>query len=111
MVGERRGSVLNATLRVPSTELGATVSELKSLGDVEREEQAADEITQQRADLEARLSNAQNTLRRLQELLKKQTDPDGDVREVQRQIAYARAGVNRPRRERTGSEHKVVFSK
>src|SRR5258708_37393012 len=95
MVGERRGSVLNATLRVPSTELGATVSELKTLGDVEREEQAADEITQQRADLEARLSNAQNTLRRLQELLKQQTYPDGNGRELQRQSATARAAVRR----------------
>ncbi len=95
MVGQHSGSVLSATLRVPSTELGATVSELKTLGDVEREEQAADEITQQRADLEARLSNAQNTLRRLQELLKQQTYPDGNVRELQRQIATASAEVNR----------------
>ena len=37
MVGQRSGSVLNAMLRVPSTELGGTVSELKTLGDVERE--------------------------------------------------------------------------
>jgi Domain of unknown function (DUF4349) len=66
MVGQKSGSVLSATLRVPSTELTGTVSALKSLGDVEREEQAADEITQQRADLEARMTNAQNTLRRLQ---------------------------------------------
>jgi len=110
MVGQRSGSVLNATLRVPSTELGATVSELKSLGDVEREEQAADEITQQHADLEARLSNAQNTLRRLQELLKKQTYPDGNVRELQRQIANANAEVNRLEAERQGSDHKVVFA-
>src|SRR6266404_4263513 len=49
MAGRRSGSVLSATLRVPSAELGVTVSELKSLGDVEQEEQAADEITQQRA--------------------------------------------------------------
>ena len=95
MAGRRTGSVLSATLRVPSTELGPTVSELKSLGEVEQEEQAADEITQQRADLEARLSNAQGTLRRLQELLKKQTYPDGNVRELQRQIAAASAEVNR----------------
>jgi hypothetical protein len=66
MVGRRSGSVLSSTLRVPSPELGATVNELKSLGQVEEEEQAADEITQQRADLEARLSNAQAALRRLQ---------------------------------------------
>jgi DNA repair exonuclease SbcCD ATPase subunit len=110
MVGRRSGSVLSATLRVPSPELGATVSELKSLGEVEQEEQAADEITQQRADLEARLSNAQGTLRQLQELLKKQTYPDGNVRELQRQIASAKAEVNRLEAERQSSEHRVIFA-
>jgi uncharacterized protein DUF4349 len=110
MAGRRSGSVLSATLRVPSAELGATVSELKSLGDVEQEEQAADEITQQRADLEARLESAQGTLRRLQELLKKQTYPDGNVRELQRQIANASAEVNRLEAERTASEHRVIFA-
>jgi hypothetical protein len=110
MVGQKGGSVLNATLRVPSTELTETVSELKSLGDVEREEQAADEITQQRADLEARLSNAQKTLKRLQELLQKQTYPDGNVRELQRQIAGASAEVSRLEGERQASEHRVIFA-
>jgi hypothetical protein len=110
MVGQKSGSVLSATLRVPSTELTGTVSELKSLGDVEREEQAADEITQQRADLEARMTNAQNTLRRLQELLKKQSYPDGNVRELQRQIGNASAEVARLEGERQASEHRVIFA-
>lgn len=110
MVGQKNGSVLNATLRVPSTELSGTVNELKSLGDVEREEQAADEITQQRADLEARLGNARNRLRRLQELLKKQTYPDGNVRELQRQIGDASAEVTRLESERQASENRVIFA-
>ena len=110
MVGQKSGSVLNATLRVPSTELTETVSELKSLGDVEREEQAADEITQQRADVEARLTNAQKTLKRLRELLQKQTYPDGNVRELQRQIAVASAEVARLEAERQASEHRVIFA-
>ena len=86
------------------------MSDLKTLGDVEREEQAADEITRQRADLEARLTNAQNTLRRLQELLQKQTYPDGNVRELQRQIANAGAEVARIQAERQTSENRVVFA-
>lgn len=110
MLGQKNGSLLAATLRVPSTELTGTVSELKGLGDVEREEQAADEITQQRADLEARSANAQNTLRRLQELLQKQTYPDGNVRELQRQIANANADVTRLEAEQQASEHRVIFA-
>ena len=110
MVGQRNGSLLSAMLRVPSSELTGTVSDLKTLGDVEREEQAADEITQQRADVDARLNNAQATLRRFEELLKKQTYPDGNVRELQRQIAMASAEVNRLEAERQASEHRVVFA-
>ncbi len=86
------------------------MSDLKSLGEVEQEEQSADEVTQQRADLEARLSNAQGTLRRLQELLKKQTYPDGNVRELQRQIANVNAEINRLEAERLASEHRIVFA-
>ena len=110
MVGQKSGSVLNATLRVPSAELTETVSELKSLGDVEREEQAADEITQQQADLGARLANARKTLKRLQELLAKQTYPDGNVRELQRQIALAGTEVARLEAEQQASEHRVIFA-
>jgi len=110
MVGRKSGSALSATLRVPAPELGSTVNDLKTLGDVEQEEQLADELTQQRADLDARLSNAQATLRRLQELLKKQTYPDGNVRELQRQIANASAEVNRLEAERSASEHRIVFA-
>jgi len=110
MLGQKSGSLLSATLRVPSTELNGTVSELKGLGDVEREEQAADEITQQRADLDARLTNGQNALRRLQELLQKQTYPDGNVRELQRQIANASAEVTRLEAEQQATEHRVIFA-
>jgi hypothetical protein len=110
MVGRKSGSALSATLRVPAPELVSTVSDLKSLGDVEQEEQSADEVTQQRADLEARLSNAQSTLHRLQELLKNQTYPDGNVRELQRQIANVSAEINRLEAERLASEHRIVFA-
>ncbi len=110
MVGKPTGSTLSATLRIPSTEYGATLGELKTLGQVEREEEAADEVTQQHADLEARLINAQNTLRHLQELLKKQTYPDRNVLELQRQMANVNADINRLEADRIASEHRVVFA-
>src|SRR5262252_4358898 len=63
MTGRATGSMLSATLRIPTSEFPAAVGELKALGNVEKEEQSADEVTQQRANLEARLSNAEATLR------------------------------------------------
>jgi len=110
MVGKPTGSTLSATLRIPSSEYGATLDELKTLGQVEREEEAADEVTQQRADLEARLTNAQSTLRHLQELLKKQSYPDRNVMELQRQMASVNADINRLEADRIASEHRVVFA-
>jgi Domain of unknown function (DUF4349) len=110
MVGKPTGSTLSATLRIPSSEYGATLSELKTLGQVEREEEAADEVTQQRADLEARLTNAQSTLHHLQGLLKQQTYPDRNVMELQRQIASVNADINRLEADRLTAEHRVVFA-
>src|SRR5580704_712887 len=74
MVGQPSGGLLTASLRVPATEFNGTVTDLKALGNVEREEQSADEITQQRADREARLVNAQSTLARLQGILAKSAE-------------------------------------
>jgi hypothetical protein len=110
MVGKPTGSTLSATLRIPSSEYGPTLSELKTLGQVEREEEAADEVTQQRADLEARLTNAQSTLHHLQDLLKKQAYPDRNVMELQRQIASVNADINRLETDRLTAEHRVVFA-
>lgn len=110
MVGKPTGSTLSATLRIPSSDYGATLSELKTLGQVEREEEAADEVTQQRADLEARLTNAQSTLHHLQELLKQQTYPDRNVMELQRQIAGVNGDINRLEADRLAAEHRVVFA-
>jgi hypothetical protein len=61
MVGQPAGSLLSVTLRIPSSEYSSTLSDLKSIGRIEREEESADEITPQHGDLEARLINAQNT--------------------------------------------------
>ena len=109
MVGQPGASSLTATLRVPSSEFTSAVDDLKTLGKVEQEEQTADEITQRRADVEARLVNAQNTLERLQAILAK----GGKVRnllEVQRQLASVGAEVARLEAERVSTEHQVIFS-
>ena len=109
MTGQPSGSTLTATLRVPSTEFAATVTDLKALGNVEKEEQTADEITQQHADVEARLANAQNTLRRLEAILAN-TKPWDNSAEVQRQFANVRAEIARLEAERIAAEHRTVFA-
>jgi hypothetical protein len=109
MVGQPSGGLLTASLRVPATEFNGTVTDLKALGSVEREEQSADEITQQRADLEARLLNAQSTLAHLQGILAKHGEGN-NLTEVQRQLAGVNAEIARLEAERVATEHRVVFA-
>jgi len=109
MVGQPSGSMLTATLRVPSSEFNGAVDDLKRLGNVEGEEQTADEITEQRADLEARLSNAQSTLARLQEILPKaakQANPAA----IERQLAAVNDEIARLEAERAASLRRVTFA-
>ena len=57
--------MLQASLRIPAPQLVAAVAELKSLGRVENETQGGEEVTQQHADLVARLKNSRETEPRL----------------------------------------------
>jgi hypothetical protein len=109
MVGQPAASTLTAALRVPSSEFAAAVTDLKTLGTVEREEQTADEITQQRAEVEARLINAQNTLERLQAILAK-GGKIHNLLEVQRQLRSIGAEISRLEAERDSTEHRVIFA-
>jgi len=109
MVGQPTGGLLTATVRIPASEFNGTVTDLKTLGSVEREEQSADEITQQRADLEARLLNAQSTLAHLQGILAKSNE-ESNVKDAQRQLSGVNAEIARLEAERIASEKRVIFA-
>ena len=110
MESQSSGSVLSATLRIPASNLERALIDLKTLGHVEREEQSADEVTQQRADLQARLLNARNTVRRLEEVLKNQSSKFMDEVELQRQLSRARVEIERLEAEQHTLETRVSFS-
>jgi Domain of unknown function (DUF4349) len=108
MVGQSNGSTLTATLRIPSSEFSSTVTDLKTLGNVEREEETADEIIQQRADLEARLINARITLQHLRELLAK--DQNANLGETKRQLVGLNSEIARLESERIAWENRAMFA-
>lgn len=110
MVGEPTGSVLSATLRVPSSEYRSALAELKGVGVVEHEEEAADEITQQHSELEARLVNAQNEEQRIQRILQNRGDKDGDIGSLERQVAILRGEIERIEVERSASRSQLSFA-
>jgi hypothetical protein len=110
MVGQPQGSVLSATLRIPSSEYRSALTELKAVGLVEHEEEAADEITQQHSELEARLVNAQNEEQRLLQVLQNRAAKPNDPGSVERQVALLRGEIERMETERYASGSRVSFA-
>lgn len=110
MVGQPSGSVLSAILRVPSSEYRSALTELKAVGFVEHEEEAADEITQQHGELEARLINAQNEEQRIQRLLHDRAEKVYDYGSLERQVALLRTEIERIESERVASGNRVSFA-
>jgi len=109
MVGLPAGSTLAATLQVPASEFASAVSDLKSLGSIEREEQTADEITQRRAELEVRLTNAQRTLAGLRETASQKAKLGKQV-EVARMLANVRGEIARLEAEQEAASRRVSFA-
>jgi hypothetical protein len=110
MVGQAAGSVLSATLRVPSSEYRSALTELKGVGLVEHEEEAADEITQQHSELEARLVNAQNEEHRIQRLLQNRVDKSSDPATLERQVDLLSGEIERIETERSAFGSRVSFA-
>jgi hypothetical protein len=101
---------LQAALRIPAAELSSAVADLKTLGRVENESQSGEEVTQQHADLVARLKNSRETEQRLQAILTQRTGKIRDVLEVEREIARVRGEIEAMEAEQKNLEHRVEFA-
>lgn len=101
---------LQASLRIPAPQLAAAVAELKALGRVEAETQNGEEVTQQHADLLARLKNSRETEQRLQDVLRTRTGKVKDVLEVEEEIARVRGEIEQMEAEQQTLEHRVSFA-
>lgn len=101
---------LQGSLRIPAPQLGAAVAELKALGRVEVETQNGEEVTQQHADLVARLKNSRETEQRLQDVLRTRTGKVKDVLEVEEEIARVRGEIEEMEAEQQNLEHRVSFA-
>jgi hypothetical protein len=101
---------LQASLRIPAPELSAALAELKSLGRVELENQNGEEVTQQHADLVARLKNSRETEQRFQAILTQRTGKISDVLEVEQEIARVRGEIEQMEAKQENLEHRVDFA-
>jgi hypothetical protein len=101
---------LEASLRIPARELLPAMAELKALGGVQTETQKGEEVTQQHADLVARLKNSRETEKRLQAILQQRTGKIADVLAVEQEIARVRGEIEQMEAEQKSVEHRVDFA-
>jgi hypothetical protein len=101
---------LQASLRIPASQLPAALVEIKALGRAEAENQNGEEVTQQHADLVARLKNSRETEQRLQAILTQRTGKISDVLEVEQEIARVRGEIEQMEAEQKNLEHRVDFA-
>jgi len=107
---QNAGRSLTATLQVPSDQIDAVLTELKKLGRVEQESQAAEEVTRQYVDLTARLKNSRETEERLIQVLRERTGKVKDVLEVEQEIARVRGEIEQMDAERKNLERQVRYA-
>ena len=106
--GDRGGPrSFRASVRIPAARLDAALAAFKGLGEVIAESQGADDVSEQVVDLDARLSNARNTERRLTELLRTRTGTVAGVLEVEREIARVRDVIERTEADRTNLGRRI----
>jgi hypothetical protein len=104
------GRSLDATVRVPSAELDASMVELKKVGRVEAEARVSEDVTKQYIDLEARLSNSRNAEQRLAAILRQQTGKLTDVLAVEKEITRVRGEIEQMEAEHKDLSRRVEFA-
>ena len=99
-----------ASLRIPANELMPALTDLKTLGRALNETQTGEEVTQQHADLVARLQNSRETEERLRAILQQRTGKIEDVLQVEEEIARVRGEIESMDAEQKALEHRVTFA-
>ena len=107
---ESSARTLNASLRVPSTDLDATIADLKTLGRVIRESRAGEDVTQQSVDLDVRLANARRREQVLSDLMQHRTAKLSDVLEVERQISETRGEIEQMEAQRKSLDKRIEYA-
>jgi Domain of unknown function (DUF4349)/Putative zinc-finger len=107
---ENTARAFQGSLRIPANQLASAIAELRSLGKVETESQSGEEVTQQHADLAARLQNSRETEQRLRALLAERTGRIEDVLQVEEEMARVRGEIEQMTADQQALEHRVDFA-
>lgn len=101
---------LTAAVQFPAARLDAGLAALKPLGMIVDESLKGEDVTAQIVDVEARLSNARNTEKRLLDLLQRRTGALEDVLAAEREMARVREEIERFDAQRKSLDRRVTYA-
>lgn len=102
--------VARLDLRVPAGKVRALRGVVAGLGEVTTDSERVEDVTEQRADLKARLSNARAQERRIVELLGQKASTLAEVLEAERELARIRESIERMEAQETTLDRKVSLA-
>jgi hypothetical protein len=94
-------------LRVPADRTRSLRALVADLGTITSDTEKSEDVTEQRADLDARLGNARAQEKRLVEIMAHKTGSVGEVLEVERELARVRESVERLDAQKRGLDGKI----
>jgi hypothetical protein len=97
-------------LRIPKTELAPLRRTIDGLGHVESENEQADDVTEQHADTDARLRNAQTHEQRLLEVMAKRAGSVSELVETEKELARVREEVEKLDAEKRTLDAKIAMA-
>ncbi|HEX7602798.1 MAG TPA: DUF4349 domain-containing protein, partial [Polyangiaceae bacterium] len=97
-------------LRVPGSKTASLRKTLATVGNVTSETEKVDEVTEQRADLAARLRNARTQEARLLELMTQKTGTIAEVIDAEKELARVRDTIERLEAEQRTMESQIAMS-
>ena len=101
---------LTAAVQFPAARLDAGLAALKPLGMIVEESMNGKDVTTQIVDVEARLSNARNTEKRLLDLLQGRTGALEEVLAAEREMARVREEIERFDAQRKSLDRRVTYA-
>ncbi|HEY9648565.1 MAG TPA: DUF4349 domain-containing protein [Chroococcidiopsis sp.] len=96
-------------LRIPQLKLDATLDALGNLGTVQRQSLAAEDVSTQLVDLNARLRNLRRTEEMLLDIMKRSGDM-GDVLKVSQELSNVRSSIEQIDAQFTALKNRVAYS-
>jgi DNA repair exonuclease SbcCD ATPase subunit len=105
--GNRRAGLV---ARVPANELAAFRKAFTDLGEVSSEAERVDDVSEERADIGARLRNARAQEKRLLELLSYQTGSLADVLAVEEELSQVRESIERIEARQKRLENEIAYA-